>query len=290
MPVFTQRIMDETIRALFHIGLSYNDILISLARVDGTVVSMRTLKRVLRRLGLFRRLHYSDFMDITLFILSEVEKSGQLHGYKMMHQKCILQKYVVTQETVRHILRIIDPIGVEIRQRNRLRRRKYNSLGPNFLWHFDGYDKLKPYGFCINGAIDGFSRYIVWLECYTTNSDPKVIAGYFMKSVQELEGSPARIRCDKGTENGDVLQMQMFMRHTGEDQYAQNSCLVGASTHNQRIEQWWGFLRKENAQYWMNLFGLMKDTGCFDGTFLDKALLQYCFMDLIQVNMMLIVH
>lgn len=26
---------------------------------------------------------------------------------------------------------------------------------PNFLWHIDGYDELKPYGFAIHGCIDG---------------------------------------------------------------------------------------------------------------------------------------
>ncbi|KAF3859970.1 hypothetical protein F7725_000225, partial [Dissostichus mawsoni] len=35
----------------------------------------------------------------------------------------------------------------------------------------DSYDKLKPYGNAINGCIDGFSRYIMWMEAYTTNSD-----------------------------------------------------------------------------------------------------------------------
>ena len=27
--------------------------------------------------------------------------------------------------------------------------------GPNWLWHIDRYDKRKPYGFAIHGAIDG---------------------------------------------------------------------------------------------------------------------------------------
>ena len=27
--------------------------------------------------------------------------------------------------------------------------------GPNFIWHMDGYDKLKPYGITIHGCIDG---------------------------------------------------------------------------------------------------------------------------------------
>lgn len=28
--------------------------------------------------------------------------------------------------------------------------------GPNYVWHLDGYDKLKPYGFAIHACIDGF--------------------------------------------------------------------------------------------------------------------------------------
>ena len=27
--------------------------------------------------------------------------------------------------------------------------------GPNYIWHCDGNDKLKKYGFCIHGCIDG---------------------------------------------------------------------------------------------------------------------------------------
>ena len=34
--------------------------------------------------------------------------------------------------------------------------------GPNFVWHLDGYDKLKPYGFAIHGCIDGYdTRHIL---------------------------------------------------------------------------------------------------------------------------------
>ena len=44
----------------------------------------------------------------------------------------------------------------------------------------DGYDQPKPFGTAISGYIDGFSRYIVWMEAYTTNNDPKVIADYYV--------------------------------------------------------------------------------------------------------------
>ena len=29
------------------------------------------------------------------------------------------------------------------------------------MWHLDGYDKLKPYGFAIHGCIDGLALYSV---------------------------------------------------------------------------------------------------------------------------------
>ncbi len=51
--------------------------------------------------------------------------------------------------------RILDPEGVNIRKQRRLKRRLYRNPGPNYAIHIDGYDKLKPYGFAIHGAIDG---------------------------------------------------------------------------------------------------------------------------------------
>lgn len=30
--------------------------------------------------------------------------------------------------------------------------------GSNFIWHADGYDKLKSYGFAIHGCIDGYMK------------------------------------------------------------------------------------------------------------------------------------
>lgn len=35
------------------------------------------------------------------------------------------------------------------------------SSDPNFSWHIDGYDKLKPFVFSVHGCVDGFSRRII---------------------------------------------------------------------------------------------------------------------------------
>lgn len=68
------------------------------------------------------------------------------------------QKYHLRtcHETVRLLLRQVDPVGVTARQQRRLARRTYRSRGPNETWHVDGYDKLRPYGFLISGYVNVF--------------------------------------------------------------------------------------------------------------------------------------
>ena len=52
--------------------------------------------------------------------------------------------------------------------------------GPNYIWHVDGYDKLKPYGFPIHGAIDGWSRKIMWLKLARSNNLPEIPATFYL--------------------------------------------------------------------------------------------------------------
>lgn len=103
---------------------------------------------------------------------------------------------------------MVDPIGVSMRKRRRLRIRQYSNNGPNYLWHVDSYDKLKPYGICINGCIDGYSRYIMWLRASYTNSNPRVISGNFVQTAEQYGGVPRTIRVDLETENRHIEQMQ----------------------------------------------------------------------------------
>ncbi|XP_033646897.1 uncharacterized protein LOC117306426 [Asterias rubens] len=58
--------------------------------------------------------------------------------------------------------------------------------------------------------------------------------------------------------------------------------MYGSSNHNQRIESFWGFLRKECIEFWLEFFHGMKNEGYFDGTFLDVNLVLFCFLGLIQ--------
>ncbi|XP_031334065.1 uncharacterized protein LOC116164078 [Photinus pyralis] len=203
-----------------------------------------------------------------------------------MHLKCLQHGLVVRRSTVRLLLKELDPEGVSLRSRRRLKRRQYFNKGPNYLWHIDGYDKLKPYGIAINGCIDGYSRHIIWLKACYTNNNPRIISAFFVSSIETCGGCPRSIPTDMGTENSHIAHMQTFLRSRFFiNQNSLPAFIYGTSQHNQRIESFWSILRRENAQYWMNLFESLKDENYFNGTLVDKSLIQFCFLHLIQMEL-----
>ena len=114
-------------------------------------------------------------------------------SYRYMHQKLRSKGLAVSRETVRVIIKSLDPAGVERRSGRKLQRRVYRCPCPNFTWHIDGYDKLKPFGFCIHGCVDGFSRKIIWLFVGSTNNDSLIVASYYLKVVKENKGLSGQI-------------------------------------------------------------------------------------------------
>ena len=67
-------------------------------------------------------------------------------------------------------------VALECRKQRRLRRSRYGTPGPNFLWHVDGWDKLAPFGTFIHEVVDGFSRRILRLAVNSTNRNPSIIS------------------------------------------------------------------------------------------------------------------
>ena len=268
--------LSEFAHIYFRLGFTHQEILDALAHRHAIVISKRTLKRVLSRMRLYRRKQKCDILNIALFIAGLLTEYSSLHGYRSVHATCVRNGYIVSREDVRLLLSILDPEGVSKHSAKKLRRRQYHAKGPNSVWHIDGYDKLKPYGLCISGGIDGFSRHVMWLTVFSTNNNPQLIAGYYMEAVKDIAGAPAIVRADMGTENRLVDALQTLL-------VGDNTFRYGRSTTNQRIESWWSFLRKHFTQYWMDSLEDIKDEGLFIGDMLDKALIQYCFTNVIQV-------
>ena len=185
------------------------------------------------------------------------------------------------------ILRELDPEGVMARKKHKLRRRVYCVPGPNFLWHADGYDKLKPFGFSIHGCFDGFSRRLIWLEVASSNKQPEIIAKFYLDAVKQIGGVPSRIRSDDGTEISILEPMQIAFRLAHDDEYAgEASFCIGTSPANQRIESYWSQLTKEKPLWWRNFFKELSAYGFIDSS--NQFVLEtfrYCFIDLIRKDL-----
>ena len=95
----------------------------------------------------------------------------------------------VSKESVRKASTKVDAEGVDHRKRRLVKRRIYLTEGPGDVFHIDGNDKLKRWGFAIHGCVDGFSRKIMWLVVATNNNDPLVVANHFLTCIKKHDSS-----------------------------------------------------------------------------------------------------
>ena len=105
---------DGVIESYFNGGFIAQEIILFLANVHCMYISLRHLKRILRRLGCRRRQFQSDLDEIVDVVQEELKGSGSLLGYRAMHQRLLNHHgLVTTRKVVRHILKVFDPEGME---------------------------------------------------------------------------------------------------------------------------------------------------------------------------------
>ena len=136
----------ELMREYFNKGHTYNVIRNMLSTHHDIKMSRGTLKSWLKDLALRRRGGYSSPTEIRWATVSELSGPGQLFGYRTMWLT-LKQKHglYIKQEMVMQMLHKFIPRGTLSRTRRRFDRCPYHSMAPNYLWHVDGYDKLKPF-------------------------------------------------------------------------------------------------------------------------------------------------
>uniref|UniRef100_A0A3P9AY47 Integrase catalytic domain-containing protein n=1 Tax=Maylandia zebra TaxID=106582 RepID=A0A3P9AY47_9CICH len=124
-----------------------------------------------------------------------------------------------------------------------LARRVYSVPHPNFIWHIDGNHKLIRWKFVVHGAIDGYSRMLMFLQC-SSNNRAETVKALFTAAVGQF-GRPLHIRTDHGGENAQIWEDMRASR-------GESSVLMGSSVHNQRAPIFYeleslGILDLENA-------------------------------------------
>ena len=251
-------------------------------------LSLRHLRRLMWRFGLYSRGRQSNLHAIVDAIRTELNGSGRLIGYRLMWRRLTTEYNLnVSQNVTRLLLGILDPEGVALRTRGRLHRRRYICRGPNQVWHIDGMDKLKQFGFAVHACIDGFSRKVLWLRVGRTNNNPTIIAGFYLTTVKRVKCIPRVLRCDRGTENSLVRRLQIALRMNHNDTLSgYSSFRYGRSTANQRVECFWSQLRRMVTHYWINFFRDMRDRGVFDNSDpVHVECIRFCFTRILQADL-----
>ena len=154
-----------------------------------------------------RREAYDEVKEV---VSEEIRDGGSNLGYRRVWSHLKTSGLLVRREDVRLALHELDPENVSKRRRHRLQRRKYRNPGPNYVWHIDGHDKLKPYGLSIHGCIDGYSRRIIWLEVASTNKVPELIAKYYLDALKQILGKPKFVKADNGTEHSIIEPLHTY--------------------------------------------------------------------------------
>lgn len=119
----------------------------------------------------------------------------------------------------------------------------------------DGNHKLiQPYRFVIHGAIDGYSRYIVFLKA-SNNNRASTVFNAFREAITKYN-IPSRVRTDLGLENIEVARFMVNTRGVNR-----GSIITGTSVHNQRIERLWRDVNSIVCARFRNIFADLERIG-----------------------------
>ncbi|XP_031165359.1 uncharacterized protein LOC116057094 [Sander lucioperca] len=222
-------------------------------------VSLKTVKRHLRRFNLSRSTSYSDVTDVNLdAMIQDLVGGNEQLGPESVHAQLRAEGVRIQRRRVRESMVRINPRAAALRAMSqRLHRRSYWVAGPNSLWHIDGNHKLIRWRIVVHGSIDGYSRLIVFLRASNNNRSSTVLE-CFMSAVAKY-GVPSRVLTDHGGENNDVCLLMNVFRGSGR-----GSAIRGTSTHNQRIERLWGDMWRGVINVYHDLFRFLEREGIVD--------------------------
>ena len=187
----------------------------------------------------------------------------------------------VPESQVRASLERVDPVGVAGRwsQHRCVLRRVYSVPYPNAVWHIDSNLRLVRWGFVVHGAIDGFSRLIVYLHC-SLNNQAQTVAHHFL-TAGATYGFPSRVRSDLGGENIDVAHFMLLLRGLNR-----GSHITGRSINNQRVERLWRDVFTNCLSFFYGLFYHLEDAGVVDlNNPLHLCALQYVYQPRIEQSL-----
>ena len=108
--------------------------------------SLRTLDRRLRYFNIYNKDKNISVEEVQLVVLEEISEPGSLLGYHAMHAKIRQYRQLnVPRALVYAAMEDVDPNGLEHRtvgKKSKREKGSFTSEGANWVFSFDGHDKL----------------------------------------------------------------------------------------------------------------------------------------------------
>ncbi|KAA1122480.1 hypothetical protein PGTUg99_037676 [Puccinia graminis f. sp. tritici] len=208
-------------------------------------------------------------------------------GYRRMRVLLMRQYNIqIPRQLVYDVLKELDPIGMAARLRQGLKRRIYRTYGPNHIWACDGHDKLKPYGICVYGFVDAWSRKILGMFVHTTNNDPRHVGLYFLHLASTTGGLPLKVTSDYGTETVEMATYQMWLSYRFGGINAEEATKrmhFTKSTRNQKIESLWSQMMKQHNRPIINNIVTEIENGYYNPNYeIEKLLFLFLWIPVFQ--------
>ncbi|KAK0152192.1 hypothetical protein N1851_006424 [Merluccius polli] len=281
--------------------------LLNLLSTELPLTSLTDLHGISRS-TLYRRMQehicYSDISDDVLDQKVRSIKARMPHaGYRLVKGSLQAMGHRISWRRVKMSLQRVDGAGIIARmvQLSCIARRTYSVPAPLSLVHIDTNHKLIRYNIVIFGAIDGFSRKVMFCCCFFNPSFTIYLVNYYTsvplryisftwtqlgitKQRRLLDSSwmefgkmdghqgkrnklvfrrkmTIKLRADQRVENVDIARCMFTVRGT-----ARGSFIAGKSVHNQRVERLWRDVWSVTCQYYDVLHSL-EEEGFIDLSF-----------------------
>ncbi|KAH9487316.1 hypothetical protein JR316_0001389 [Psilocybe cubensis] len=251
-------------------------------------IGLTSYKAIRRRLGLLSARQQGHTVESIKESMVALRKRFPKAGARDMGS-LLFHHYgmLVPRDLIVVYFRVYEPELIRERKARRLRRRRFWAAGVNDIIAVDQHDKWKRFGLALHNGGDPFDGYIHWYKIWWTNSNPKLIASYYLNVVEKNKCIPLITQSDPGSENYGIANAQTTLRHMHDPR------LIGTIQHrwmrkkkNIKPEISWSQLRSRFTPGFEDLLDYGVNNGLYDiGRPLDLLVFRYLFIPFLQVEL-----